>query len=156
MHRILTLDSPGHAPTALPPVRARAEAALQRTLAACSASSLGRVCGRPHTTICRRGDDLAQWPAGDLLALAEQYEPLRHGLRAALSDDASTGRLGAEADAHAAVIAAADLISGATAALADGRIDQAEALRLQISIGLVTARLAQLDADLRSRLEAAR
>jgi hypothetical protein len=59
--------------------------ALAQVLAADSQTVTAELCGCSQPSVCRRGDDLHQWPASDIMRLAIHRPALAESIRRALN-----------------------------------------------------------------------
>ena len=111
-------------------LRARIAHELGELLETVPLRQLGARLGIAGTTVARRGADLEQWPARDLIELAATHPPLALALVACMrgEDRPETGR---PTRAISALLAEmredGELVATISAALADGRISPAEA-----------------------------
>jgi hypothetical protein len=113
-----------------PMLRARIAHELGELLDTVPLRQLGARLGCAGTTVARRGADLEQWPARDLIELAATCPDLANAIVCCLRPPvrAETGR---PTRATSALLAEmredGELITAISAALADGRISPAEA-----------------------------
>jgi hypothetical protein len=132
--------------------------ALQSALAATVADAIeergqravGRVIGASGQTVGRWGSDLHQWPAAELLTLADTDQHVAAALSARLSGSAPVGR-GTDQDARSTLRDAGKTVSDLADALADGHIEDHEKPQLRADVRSLIAALRVLDADLRSK-----
>lgn len=134
--------APGH-----PLLRRRIAAALGEYVAELGTRGVGELLGHSSSTISRRGIDLAQWPAAELLELAAMHPPLSQSLCVYLTGDQG------EAEPQAArvvrevqqtITSAGELIATSSRSLADGRIDQGEAREIRTAIVTMGGQLRDL------------
>ena len=105
----------------------RIAGALLQVLADLPQRQVAAMVGCDHTTVGRRGPDLHQWPASDLIGLALAIPALRREIQAAIDPSlAQADRLLAEGEARAAVGEMGQVIAQAMARLGDGRLDDRE------------------------------
>lgn len=132
-------------------LRARVAEALTDLLTRASHRALAMRLGIAGTTVDRRGSDIQQWPAGDLLSLAAEDAELRAAVIAWMNGTPALRiageALSAASDATSSMCEAGGLIQELAADLNDGRIDRAEARRAIEKIDGVTASLGRLRAD---------
>lgn len=109
--------------------------ALGQVLAADPQTVTAEICGCSQPAVSRRGDDLAQWPAADLLRLALHRPPLADAITRALRGQ----RVQADPALAVAAVVAEVRSDGQVdnllvESLTDGRVDRPEAARIRIAI----------------------
>lgn len=109
--------------------------ALGQVLAADPQTVTAEICGCSQPAVSRRGDDLAQWPAADLLRLALNRPPLADAIVRALRGQ----RVHADPAMAIAAVVAEVRLDGVVdniqvESLSDGRVDRSEAARIRIAI----------------------
>lgn len=117
--------------------RARVAEALGDVLGDHSARALGRTLGHEGHTITNRGTDLARWPALDLVLLAADHDGLRQALIGCLmgADAPKVGEaITVVREAMEALQRDGAIVAETAAALADGRVSDAEGRRLEDAI----------------------
>ena len=137
--------APGH-----PSLRACIASSLSDVLADHSQRVLADHLGVAGTTIMRRGEDLAQWPATDLLKLAVLHVDLGESVVTYLRGDAQPQgeAVAVIGDLHQMLSDSAALIGQTSAALSDGIVTRDEARALCATITTMQAHLEQLHRDL--------
>lgn len=109
--------------------------ALGQVLAADPQTVTADICGCSQPAVSRRGDDLAQWPAADLLRLALHRPPLADAIVRALRGQ----RVQADPALAVAAVVAEVKSDGQVdnllvESLTDGRVDRSEAARIRVAI----------------------
>ena len=136
-------------------LRAGIAHALEQLLLNSPHTAIAEKIGVAGTTISRRGDDLQNWPASDLLLLATTNDQLCQALLRYLQGDrpqrgSSFALVG---DLHALLAELGQLLIDASEALRDGRVTREEGMRLRGIVRGVVVRLGQVEADLVALIE---
>lgn len=109
--------------------------ALAQVLAADPQTTTADLCGCSQPAVSRRGDELHQWPAADLLRLALHRPPLADAIVRALRGRRPIGDPGAVVGAVLVENKAGHQVDEALMeSLKDGRVDAAEARRIRTVI----------------------
>lgn len=109
--------------------------ALGQVLAADPQTVTADICGCSQPAVSRRGDDLAQWPAADLLRLALHRPPLADAIMRALRGQRAQADPALAVAAVVAEVRSDGLVDNLLVeSLTDGRVDRAEAARIRIAI----------------------
>ncbi len=122
------------APTIRAEVRAAIIAGLVQILENEGQRGVGRLIGRDHAQVSRRGLDLEEWRVGELVDLLAADASYRARLGAALATGGQGSALSATGDAMAEVGLLARTTTEIAQALADGKIDGKEARTIRQAI----------------------
>jgi hypothetical protein len=138
-----------------PALRARISDALEVLLGGLSSRAVGDLLGIASTTVLRRGADLREWPADELLHLTRRDDALRSALLVYLTGDRESGDARHVDEALVESLAAlGGLISQTAEALkGDRHCSQAEARRLLPAAREAQLLLGTVIADLVAKLE---
>lgn len=130
--------------------RARIERELGEVLLNHTNNQLGEQLGHAGTTIARRGTEVHNWPADELLALASEHGDLGRAVVALVHGDAEQRGNGVRAvpELFQQLQASGGFVTAAAAALADGRISRSEAIELRQLLRANREAMDQLDRDL--------
>jgi hypothetical protein len=136
-------------PSGHPSLRARISEALDQHLLNASAREIGARLGHAGTTISRRGGDLRQWPADELLHLATKVPEIGEAVREFLSGAEVSGdaRRVDQSVLHG-LAALGQTIATMAEAMANGHCDVREAARLLPLVQQAQVQLAQAAKDL--------
>lgn len=136
-------------PIGHPSLRARISEALELHLLNTSAREIGAKLGHAGTTISRRGGDLRQWPADELLHLAAKVPEIGESVREYLTGETISGNAGHVDQAIVEGLAAlGHTIATMAEAMSDRHVDTREAARLLPLVQQAQAQLAQAAKDL--------
>jgi hypothetical protein len=137
------------APLGHPSLRARISETLDAHLLNVSARELGAKLGHAGTTINRRGGDLRQWPADELLHLAATVPEINEAVREYLTGSDVTGDARrVDSDLMDGLAALGMTIAHMAEAMRDRHCDVREAARLLPLVQQAQAQLAQAAKDL--------
>lgn len=124
-------------PAGHPLLAARLSEALNDVFVESSAREVGRWLGIKGETASARGRSVAAWPLPDLMEIGKRCPVVATAVRAyVMGDEIRRGEsTAAVPELLQDVIASGTFVAHATAALADGRVTEAEASDLLIEIG---------------------
>lgn len=119
-------------PAGHPALRQALSIAIAALLDATSAREVGRWIGRKGDSVTARGDDPDAWPISELRVLADHSREVESAMRAyLLGEERRDGEaVAVVGELLRDVAASGGFVARASAALADGRVNAAEALDL--------------------------
>lgn len=136
-------------PIGHPSLRAHISDTLDTHLLCTSAREIGARLGHAGTTISRRGGDLRQWPADELLLLAAKVPEIGEAVREFLTGSVIAGDAGrVDTDLMDGLAALGQTIAHMAAAMRDRHCDVREAARLLPLVQQAQVELAQAAKDL--------
>lgn len=132
-----------------PRLLARIAASLGELLAEYSQAYHGEMLGVAATTIGRRGDELSQWPASDLLILAAAHPVLAEAIVTYCKGESKQGEaVSLVGDLHQLLGQCGRLLTEASEILRDGKVTPDEAKRLRGIIRVIRDMLTCVESDL--------
>ena len=141
------------APSGHPALRTRIAEALEALLSAESARSIAERMGRAPSTITRRGHDLREWPAEELLMLAAGDTGLGDAVRTYVAGEEQSGDARRVDDDLMEMLGSlGTTITQASEALRDRHCDLAEARRLLPIMRNAAALIACVELDLAEQI----